>query len=100
MQETRVAIYVQGLDKDKIAAEVKKLSEYIVNDGCTLASPDQVFVDTDNSFKQLAKLVKQMPDSDIKAVYVVHDLLGEGRELYRNLINDIYIQGKSILVCE
>jgi hypothetical protein len=100
MQPITAAIYVKGLDKDKIDEKVQKLNNYLINDGCSLASPDQVFVDSDNSLNQLAKLVEQAPDNEVMVVYVSHDLLPKDRELYRSLINNLCIKGISILLVE
>ena len=100
MQPITAAIYVKGLDKGSIDEKVKKLNEYLTNDGCTLANSDQVFVDSDNSLNQLAKLVEQAPEHEVMVVYVSHDLPPEDRELYRNLINKLYVQGISILLAE
>jgi hypothetical protein len=100
MQPITAAIYVKGLDKDSIDEKVKKLNDYLINDGCSLANPDQVFVDSDNSLNQLAALVEQAPDNEVMVVYVNHDLPPEDRELYRHLINKLYVQGISILLAE
>lgn len=100
MQPITAAIYVKGLDKDSIDEKVKKLNDYLINDGCSLANPDQVFVDSDNSLNQLAALVEQAPDNEVMVVYVNHDLPPEDRELYRALINKLYVQGISILLAE
>jgi hypothetical protein len=100
MQPITAAIYVKGLDKDKIDEKVHKLNDYLINDGCTLADSDQIFVDSDNSLNQLAKLVEQAPDNEVMVVYVNHDLPPEDRELYRTLINKLYVQGISILLAE
>jgi len=100
MQPIQAAIYVKGLDKLKIQEKVAKLNEYLINDGCNLADPSQVFVDSDNSLNQLAKLVEQAPDKEVMVVYVNHDLPPEDRELYKALINNLYIKGISILLAE
>ena len=71
MQPITAAIYVKGLDKDRIDEKVKKLNDYLINDGCSLANPDQVFVDSDNSLNQLAALVEQAPDNEVMVVYRV-----------------------------
>ena len=97
---TKAAIYVKGASADKIQIEIKKLNEYLINDGCTLAGPDQVYIDGDGSLKQLAKLVKQVEQDGVRVVYVVHDLLAQERKGYRTLIDELYMQGISILVCE
>ena len=100
MQPITAAIYVKGLNKDSIDEKVKKLNDYLINDGCILANPDQVFIDSDNSLNQLAKLVKRAPDNEVMVVYVNHDLPPEDRGLYRTLINKLYVQGISILLAE
>lgn len=100
MQPITAAIYVKGLDKQKIQEKVAKLNEYLINDGCNLADPSQIFVDSDNSLNQLAKLVEQAPDKEVMVVYVNHDLPPEDRELYKALINNLYIKGISILLAE
>ena len=97
---TKAAIYVKGRDAKKIDVEVKKLNEYLINDGCSLDGPDQVYVDGDGSLEQLAKLVKQARQREVRVVYVVHDLLGKERTGYRALTDELYNQGVSILVCE
>ena len=96
----KCAVYVKGLDKQRIEDEIAKLNNYLINDGLTLADKDQIFVDSDNSLSQLAKLVEQAPDHEVMVVYVSHDLPPEDRELYKNLINRLYVQGISILLCE
>jgi hypothetical protein len=96
----KCAIYVKGLDKQRIEAEVAKLNEYLITNCSTLADNDQVYVDSDNSLTQLAKLVEQAPDKEVLVVYVSHDLPPEDRELYKTLINKLYVQGISILLCE
>ena len=96
----KCAIYVKGLDKQRIEAEVAKLNEYLISNGSVLADKNQVFVDSDNSLNQLAKLVEQAPDREVLVVYVSHDLPPEDRELYKTLINRLYVQGISILLCE
>jgi hypothetical protein len=96
----KCALYVKALDKQKIQAEVAKLNDYLINDGCTLANSDQVFVDSDNSLNQLARLVEQAPDNEVMVVYVSHDLPPEDRELYKQLINKLYSRGVSILLCQ
>jgi hypothetical protein len=96
----KCALYVKALDKQKIQAEVAKLNDYLINDGCTLAGSDQVFVDSDNSLNQLARLVEQAPDNEVMVVYVSHDLPPEDRELYKELINKLYSRGVSILLCQ
>jgi hypothetical protein len=100
MQPIQAAIYVKGLDKAKIQEKVAKLNDYLINDGCNLADPSQVFVDSDNSLNQLANLVEQAPEHEVMVVYVSHDLPPEDRELYRSLINNLYVQGISILLAE
>lgn len=100
MQPITAAIYVKGLNKQAIDDKIKKLNEYLINDGCTLADSDQVFVDSDNSLNQLAKLVEQAPGHEIMVVYVSHDLPPEDRELYKTLINNLYTKGISILLAE
>ena len=100
MQPITAAIYVKGLDKESIDEKVKKLNAYLINDGCSLADPHQVFVDSDNSLNQLAALVEQAPDNEVMVVYVNHDLPPEDRELYKTLINKLYVQGISILLAE
>jgi len=100
MQPIQAAIYVKGLDKQKIQEKVAKLNEYLINDGCNLADPSQIFVDSDNSLNQLAKLVEQAPDNEVMVVYVNHDLPPEDRELYKALINNLYVKGISILLAE
>lgn len=97
---TKAAIYVKGHDAKKIDVEIKKLNEYLINDGCALAGPDQVYVDGNGSLKQLAKLVKQAERNEVRVVYVVHDLLAQERKGYRALIDELYVRGVSILVCE
>jgi len=99
MQPITAAIYVKGLDKDKIDEKVHKLNEYLINDGLTLVD-NQVFVDSDNSLSQLARLVEQAPDKEVMVVYVNHDLPPEDRELYKTLINYLYVKGISILLAE
>ena len=100
MQPITAAIYVKGIDRIKIGEEVMKLNEYLTNDGCNLADKNQIFVDSDNSLNQLAKLVEEAPNHEVMVVYVSHDLRLEDRELYRTLINRLYTQGISILLCE
>ena len=100
MQPITAAIYVKGLDKQKIQEKVAKLNEYLINDGCFLANSDQIFVDNDNGLHQLASLVEQAPEHEVMVVYVNHDLPPEDRELYRTLINKLYTQGISILLAE
>lgn len=100
MQPITAAIYVKGLDKQKIQEKVALLNEYLINDGCNLADPSQIFVDSDNSLNQLASLVEQAPEHEVMVVYVSHDLPLEDRELYKTLINNLYIKGISILLAE
>jgi hypothetical protein len=100
MQPIQAAIYVKGLDKQNIDEKINKLNEYLINDGCSLADNDQIFVDSDNSLNQLAELVEQAPEHEVMVVYVSHDLPPEDRELYRALINKLYVKGISILLAE
>jgi hypothetical protein len=100
MQPITAAIYVKGLDKKNIDDKIKQLNDYLLNDGCTLADSSQVFADSDNSLSQLAKLVNEAPNNEVMVVYVSHDLPREDRELYKKLINKLYVQGISILLCE
>ena len=100
MQPIQAAIYVKGLDKQNIQEKVAKLNQYLINDGCNLADPGQIFVDSDNSLNQLAKLVEQAPNNEVMVVYVNHDLPPEDRELYKTLINNLYVKGISILLAE
>jgi len=100
MQPITAAIYVKGLDKQKIEEKVALLNEYLINDGCYLADPSQIFVDSDNSLNQLASLVDQAPEHEVMVVYVSHDLPPEDRELYKTLINNLYTKGISILLAE
>ncbi|HVX01064.1 MAG TPA: hypothetical protein VHA52_11605 [Candidatus Babeliaceae bacterium] len=97
---TKAAVYVKGSNTDKIQIEIAKLNEYLMNDGCMLADANQVYVDSKNSLKQLKALVKHAKQREIQVVYVVHDLLAGERDKYRTLINELYVQGISILVCE
>lgn len=97
---TKAAVYVKGSSADKIQIEIAKLNEYLMNDGCCLAGSDHVYIDSENSLKQLAELVKRARELEIQVVYVVHDLLAGERDKYRALINELYSQGISILVCE
>lgn len=100
MQPITAAIYVKGLDKQKIQEKVRQLNENLINDGCTLASKDQIYVDCDNSLKHLSNLVTKAPENEVMVVYVNHDLPEGERLLYRALINKLYTKGISILLAE
>lgn len=98
MQRTRAAIYIQAPDLHSYISSVADIKGQIIKNGCKLANQECIYGDTNDNLAGLKALVAHSDNHDFQVVYVAHNFLPNDQSLYRQLVDQLYSKGISVLL--